>query len=533
MGSVPLVALEDWKELQNQQSQPDPLTRFMQARQQQQLGQQQLQAGAQENQVRAMQIQDAQASTAAMRSWDGQNIEELPSLLLKHGASAQAVMGAKSGILDYQTKLATKKKTELENEQTQNDYIAGHIDAVKSLPVEQQPPAFEAAKQDLVQRGYLDQQQAQGLTYQGPEQLDFLEKHYVAHSNATEQALKAATTREQAANAGLAEIKLNLSKNSKPGDFDSTIDQVVPRQLPNGEPSPNSGLNLRTKAMVNFSLQRGDVEGAQKAIQAASEQIGSTESAVAKETNPAIQSAKLHLATATKAAEQAIADGDPRAAAQLLISGTVAPSQLVSSRKPAFAQQAFTAAAQMQPGWNAQKSEGDFKVASGPGNVAFFGSAKSLTDKGGTLDQLADAAKDIPANQIPVFNTVQDALKASTGSGPVAKYAAIALGVADDYAKVMGGGQGSDTSRTQALNLISAKQSPQQRAASIEGIRGSVASQTNSRIGNNTVLRQMYGGGGQTQTTQGGPPAGATMKVPGSDGKMHWSDGKRDLGIAQ
>ncbi len=31
----------------------------------------------------------------------------------------------------------------------------------------------------------------------------------------------------------------------------------------------------------------------------------------------------------------------------------------------------------------------------------------------------------------------------------------------------------------------------------------------------------------------GAKPAGATMKVPGSDGKMHWSDGKRDLGVAQ
>ena len=37
------------------------------------------------------------------------------------------------------------------------------------------------------------------------------------------------------------------------------------------------------------------------------------------------------------------------------------------------------------------------------------------------------------------------------------------------------------------------------------------------------------GAGGNT----GGPPAGATMKVPGSDGKLHWSDGKRDLGVAE
>jgi hypothetical protein len=184
-----------------------------------------------------------------------------------------------------------------------------------------------------------------------------------------------------------------LSKNSAPGDFDSTIDSIVPRQLANGTPSPNAALNLRTKAMVNFALKRGDLEGAQKAISAASEQVGAVEKTVQTETNPAIQAAKLHLATATKAAEQAIADGDPRAAAQLLVSGTVAPSQLISSRKPAFAQQAFTLATQMQPGWNAAKADADFKVASGPGNVAFFGSAKSLTDPGGTIDQLKTPPK--------------------------------------------------------------------------------------------------------------------------------------------
>jgi len=29
------------------------------------------------------------------------------------------------------------------------------------------------------------------------------------------------------------------------------------------------------------------------------------------------------------------------------------------------------------------------------------------------------------------------------------------------------------------------------------------------------------------------PPPGATMKVPASDGKLHWSDGKKDLGVIQ
>src|SRR5579864_8960106 len=101
-------------------------------------------------------------------------------------------------------------------------------------------------------------------------------------------------------------------------------------------------------------------------------------------------------------------------------------------------------------------ADADYKVASSPANIAFFGSAKSLTDPGGTLDQLANASRNIPQSQIPAFNTIADWEKAETGSGPIAKYASLALGVADDYSKVMGGGQGSDASRAQALKLIQA-----------------------------------------------------------------------------
>jgi hypothetical protein len=224
---------------------------------------------------------------------------------------------------------------------------------------------------------------------------------------------------------------------------------------------------------------------------------------------------QLSIDSAKKAAEQAIADGDPVAAGKLLHDGVVAPSQIISARKPEFAQKAFQAAAGFGDGWNAQQAEAEYKNAGSPGNVAFFGSSKSLTDKGGTLDQLAAAAKDIPEHEIPVFNSVADALKASTGSGPIAKYAAVALGVADDYAKVMGGGQGSDTSRTQALQLISAKQSPEQRAASIEGIRGAVTSQAISRIGKNPVLQKMYGQEPAEKKPQASPTA------PGS---FSWDD---------
>jgi len=45
--------------------------------------------------------------------------------------------------------------------------------------------------------------------------------------------------------------------------------------------------------------------------------------------------------------------------------------------------------------------------------------------------------------------------------------------------------------------------------------------------------RQPITGNAQSQSRGSIPPQGATMKVPGSDGKLHWSDGKRDLGVVQ
>jgi hypothetical protein len=422
--------------------------------------------------------------------WDG-----LAHDAMAKGASPQYVNGLQMNIAKARSDLANAGKLEMENQDAVSKKALGMHEDLKGIT---DPTQRQQAYGNLV--GFMKSHNidVSGYPAQVPmnnDDLTHLELPLGMHAQLlaetktqAEAAEAAAKAQNEKAQAGLNEIKLKLAANSKPGDFDKQIDSIYD---PNA--TQTGGPNRMIKTQVNAALQRGDIEGARKYIDQALEQQLSIQKDVAEKTNPAIQAAELHLATAKKAAEQAIADGDPRAAAQLLVSGVVSPSQLVSSRKPAFAQQAFTAAEQMNPGWNAQKAEADFKVAGSPANVAFFGSAKSLTDKGGTLDQLNDAAKDIPGHRLPVFNTVDDAIRASTGSGPIAKYAALALGVADDYSKVMGGGQGSDTSRTQALKIISANESREQRAGSIEGIRGAVASQTNSRIGNNAVLQKMYG----------------------------------------
>ena len=135
------------------------------------------------------------------------------------------------------------------------------------------------------------------------------------------------------------------------------------------------------------------------------------------------QQTQLAFDKAKESARQAIADGDPAAAAKLLVDGTVAPSQLISSRKPEFAQKSIYGGSANAAGMGCAQSRGGFQQGQAPPeNVAFFGSAKSLTDPSGTLDQLRAAGADIPDGKIPVFNSIADAIKASTGSGPIAKY---------------------------------------------------------------------------------------------------------------
>lgn len=192
-------------------------------------------------------------------------------------------------------------------------------------------------------------------------------------------------------------------------------------------------------------------------------------------------------------AKQAVTDGDPSALAQLLVDGDVAPSQVISSRKPEVAQQAFSAAKKLNPNWNAQQAEGYFKVASNPGQAQFFGSANSLLDHGGTLDQLQGAYNQLPNGQIPAINAAVDWTTGQVGGKTPSGFQATAIGLADDYAKVMGGGQGTDSARNEILKTIMASSSPAQMKQTLTNMRAAVTSQVGARIGTNPIARKMYG----------------------------------------
>lgn len=460
----------------------------------QQLANQEAQAKLQSQQAMVKAWSDPQISssvagngadvTPAVGFAPGFDPNKMIKTLVSKGVLPQDAMAQASSFLELSKNLSLKTKDDLSNYKEAHQELGNLIGPISELidngKLEEASPALEAAKQKVASGAIpgLDPQDAQLF-----QQADVM--HLKAISNLLNLGGQLATFHKGQMDAAAAGSEAAIKKME-------LAEKGSPLTKMENDPSILAG----DKLPASMAYLQGKVGDPDPSVSVRAKRLLST-AELSQKNQLAIEAAK-------KATDQAILDGDPAAAAKLLVEGTVAPSQLISSRKPEFAQKAFSTAAQLQPGWDARKAEADFKVASSPAQVSFFGSAKSLTDKGGTLDQLAAAGKDIPDNQIPIFNTVADALKASTGSGPVAKYAAISLGVADDYAKVMGGGQGSDTSREQALRLISAKQSPEQRAASIEGIRGAVDSQTNSRIGKNTVLQKMYGSAPATSGVGGG-----------------------------
>ena len=491
MGSIPLPALD----IHTQQ--PSPLAQYAQLQQiqgqqqAQRLREQQIMGAQQENQTRALQLQDQQAMTAAMKAWDGKDLNELPGLVLKQGGSAQAVFGLKQHILDQQTKVAALDKDTLANQQQKNDIIAGHLESVKSAT--DKPTAYQDAITDLVNKGLMKPGQAPPQ-YPGDDQLDMFEKQFMGQKQIVEQALKAKETQAQVDTA--AARKQQAATGA--AEFSA--------KLPGGVLNPVTLAGQEAQARQN-------VESSPQGIS-----LAATKAAVEAQ------------------ARQSAAQGSPEDAGKLLAAGQVTLADLKSrGTTPKFITQSIAAAQKIDPHYNPADEVIAESVAKSQTANQFFGSANSLISKGGTLDQLEQQGKQIPNNKLPVLNTVEDWQKLATGKGPLAGYAATALGVADDYGKVMGGGTASDHARDAALRLFAAAQSPEQRANAIAATRNAVQSQRDSRIGNNQFMKRQYGAETSGTAKPSGPvrPAGATMKVPGSDGKLHWSDGKADLGVAE
>lgn len=164
-----------------------------------------------------------------------------------------------------------------------------------------------------------------------------------------------------------------------------------------------------------------------------------------------------------------------------------------------------------------------------PANLTFFGSARSLVQKGGMLDRLQESHDALGNKKIPVLNSIDDWAHFNAGSPELSAYQTYVLAGADDYAKVMGGGNPTIEQFKQLENQFIYKLNNQQLDAVVAGSRDAVQSQVKGKIGNNNYIMQRnsdildYAGRQNKQTYA--RPAGVSgnaklMQAPG--GQPHW-----------
>jgi hypothetical protein len=237
-------------------------------------------------------------------------------------------------------------------------------------------------------------------------------------------------------------------------------------------------------------------------------------------------------ALASKTAEQMAAAGDPNQAGALLANGSLTLADLKSRGSTPGQIIAATKAAQaIDPKYNPSDEIVGEHTLTSPANQVFFGSARSLVQAGGMLDQLKAAHDALGNTKIPSYNTFKDWSNYQAGQPQLATYRAAVLAAADDAAKVMGGGTPTDALRDAFLKTFQNNINNQGFDGALEQSRAGVRSQVVGRIGPNKYIQQREGDilAGGDRGINFAAPVGATGKVKGSDGNFYYHDARGNI----
>jgi len=122
-----------------------------------------------------------------------------------------------------------------------------------------------------------------------------------------------------------------------------------------------------------------------------------------------------------------------------------------------------------------------------------LGNIRSLNEPNGALDVTERAAQKLPQLDSQTINKVFSRVKTEFGNPDITAFQTSLLDFADLYAKIMGGGVGTDTSRQQALDLLKDAYSKHQLDSAFDIINQDLNARARGVIGRNRYLFKEYG----------------------------------------
>ena len=229
--------------------------------------------------------------------------------------------------------------------------------------------------------------------------------------------------------------------------------------------------------------------------------------------------------------EEAAKEGDPSAVSQMLVDGTLAPSQLPGRFRPEFISKVLTQAKVLSQAqgkeFNPKAAEAEYSYARSPQTQNTLNMIEAILEPGGSLDIAKSAALNLPAMDQKTANKVFNATATEFGSDEATRFHTAMLGLADEYAKVMGGGTATDSGRQQGLDILKQDFSRGQLDAGIETILADVHARGRAIVGKNSALNAMYPNFAEKGLPQTPPtrptnvsPQATLMQAPG--GQPHW-----------
>jgi hypothetical protein len=166
-------------------------------------------------------------------------------------------------------------------------------------------------------------------------------------------------------------------------------------------------------------------------------------------------------------------------------------------------------------------------MTSGKGGQQFNANSTAVDH----LKVLERLASDLGNSDVQIFNRGSQAWAEQTGNPAPVNFDAAKNAMAGEVAAALKASGATDQEIAKVDSTFKRAQSPSQ-------LHGAISTYKELLSSKNTNLQKQYNAGMSgkpafREESTSGVPKGATHTVPGSDGKMHYTDGKNDLGVVK